>query len=37
MSKILHGITGVLCLIDDVLIYGKNHEEHNARLEEVLE
>ena len=37
MSKILDGISGVLCLIDDVLVYGKNREEHNARLEEVLE
>ena len=37
MSKILDRISGVLCLIDDVLVYGKNREEHNARLEEVLE
>ena len=37
MSKILDGISGVLCLIDDVLVYGKNREEHNARLGEVLE
>ena len=32
MSKILYGLNGVLCLIDDVLIFGKDTKEHDARL-----
>ena len=32
MSKILAGLHGVLCLIDDVLIFGSDTEEHNERL-----
>ena len=32
MSKILTGLEGVLCLIDNVLMFGKNEEEHNKRL-----
>ena len=37
MSNILAGLEGVLCLIDDVLIYGKDTEEHDERLLAVLE
>ena len=37
MSEILSGLEGVLCLIDDVLVIGKDLEEHNKRLENVLE
>ena len=33
MSHILEGLEGVLCLIDDVVIFGKDQEEHDARLE----
>jgi hypothetical protein len=36
MSRILDGMEGVLCLIDDVLITGKTQEEHDTRLREVL-
>ena len=36
MSKILEGIDGVVCQVDDVLIYGKTDEEHDARLEQAL-
>ena len=36
MSSILEGLEGVICLIDDVLIYGKDREEHNSRLTAVL-
>ena len=36
MSEILQGIEGVVCLIDDILIYGKTQEEHDRRLNTVL-
>jgi hypothetical protein len=29
MTSILSGLDGVICLIDDVLIYGRTTEEHN--------
>ncbi len=32
MNHILEGLKGVLCLIDDVLIFGATKEEHNATL-----
>ena len=37
MSTILEGIPGVLCHLDDVLVYGKDSQEHNNRLTAVLE
>ena len=36
MSQILEGLAGVECNIDDVLVHGKDQEEHNERLEAVL-
>ena len=36
MSSILKGIKGVVCLMDDVLIFGSTKEEHDARLIDVL-
>ena len=36
MNKILSDLPGVLCLIDDILVYGSSKEEHNKRLEAVL-
>ena len=36
MSQILEGLVGVECNIDDVLVHGKDQEEHNERLEESL-
>ena len=36
MNKVLSGLPGVLCLIDDILVYGSNTQEHNERLEAVL-
>lgn len=36
MSTTLAGIRGVTVLLDDILISGKNAEEHNCRLEKVL-
>ena len=32
MSKILSGLNGVLCQMDDILIYGRSQEEHDRRL-----
>ncbi len=36
MTKLLDGIEGVVCLMDDVLVHGKTLEEHNDRLHRVL-
>ena len=36
MSSILSGIEGVVCLIDDILVHGRDRSEHDQRLEEVL-
>ena len=36
MDAILQGMLGVLCYLDDILIVGKNKEEHLYTLEEVL-
>ena len=37
MSEILQGIEGVVCLIDDVLVYGRTQEAHDKRLTRVLQ
>ena len=37
MSKLLEGLDGVVCLMDDVLIFGRDQQEHDARLIKVLE
>ena len=36
MSKILSGLNGVLCLMDDVLVFGSSKNEHNSRLSAAL-
>ena len=36
MSAILDGLPGVLCLMDDLLIFGKDQKEHDDRLAAVL-
>ena len=36
MEKVLQGLPGVVCYIDDVLVTGRNDEEHLRNLEEVL-
>ena len=36
MSTMLSGLQGVLCLMDDVLVFGRDQEQHNKRLEAVL-
>ena len=37
MNSILEGLEGITCLMDDVLIFGKDEAEHDARLRKVLE
>ena len=37
MNRILEGLEGNLCHMDDVLIYGADKAEHNSRLTAVLE
>ena len=37
MSAMLRELQEVLCLMDDVLVYGQDQEEHNKRLEAVLQ
>jgi len=36
MTTILAGAEGVVCLMDDILIYGRDNEEHQQHLERVL-
>ena len=36
MQAILHGLEGVVCLMDDVLVHGSTQAEHDQRLEAVL-
>ena len=36
MGDILSGLDGIVCLIDDVLVYGKTQEEHDEHLEAAL-
>jgi hypothetical protein len=36
MNRILDGEEGVLCHIDDVLIFGRSQEEHDTRLHQAL-
>ena len=36
MSRILEGLEGVVCQIDDILVFGKDQEEHDRRLYQVL-
>ena len=37
MSTILDSLAGVLCLMDDILIFGKDQKEHDTRLTTALE
>ena len=36
MSDILEGLDGVICRMEDILIHGRNHMEHDARVRAVL-
>ena len=35
-DQVLEGTSGTSCILDDMIITGKNDEEHLANLEEVL-
>lgn len=37
MSEVIEGLDGVVCHIDDVLVWGCNQEEHDARLHATLQ
>ncbi|VDI44150.1 Hypothetical predicted protein [Mytilus galloprovincialis] len=37
MSETVEGYPGVLCHMDDVLVFGASQEEHDERLEKILE
>ena len=37
MSALLEGIEGVVCMMDDVLVHGKDQDQHNDRLLKVLQ
>ena len=37
MEKILFGLEGVICMMDDVLVFGTDAEEHWCRLRKVLQ
>ena len=37
MSALLNGIEGVVCMMDDVLVHGKDQDQHNDRLLKVLQ
>ena len=37
MSQLLEGLDGVVCMMDDVLIYGQNQAEHDRRVDLVLQ
>ena len=37
ISEILQGLNGVVCLVDDILVYGNTQEEHNTHLMGVLQ
>ena len=36
MSEVLTGLEGVVCLIDDVLVYGNTEEQHDQHLKDAL-
>ena len=36
MSEVLDGLQGTICMMDDILVYGANEEEHSQRLYAVL-
>ena len=37
MNKILEGVPGVICRMDDVFMHGTSREEHDQRVDEVME
>ena len=37
MASLLNGCKGVICMMDDILIFGSTPEEHNERLDAILD
>ena len=37
MSKVLQGLEGVVCMMDDMLVFGRDEREHDDRLRRVVE
>jgi hypothetical protein len=37
MTELLYGLNGIEVIIDDILVYGKTHEEHDNRLDALFE
>ena len=37
MNEVLLGLDGVICMMDDIFVYGCDQGEHNSRLMAVLE
>ena len=37
MSSLLEGLWEVLCVMDDILVFGQSQEQHDNRLNAVLE
>ena len=37
MNSLLAGLEGVLCLVGDVLVFGANREDHDNRLDAVMQ
>ena len=37
MSEILQGLNGIVCLVDDILVYGNTQEQHDTHLMTVLQ
>ena len=37
MQKILAGLDGIVCLMDDIVVYGKTKAEHDERLDKCLQ
>ena len=37
MNEILDGLEGVVCMMDDTLVHGRTQEEHDQRLQAVLQ
>ena len=36
MHSLMEGLPGVLCVMDDILIFGTARQEHNSQLQAVL-
>ena len=36
MSSVLNGLSGAVCLMDDVLVFGRDQAEYDEHLEAVL-